>query len=721
MSICEEGNLAPAGTGNEGEESNIVPQNTVGQNVAQYRLRSDLPDNQVMNALRQYQRWVAWAYEIKNGRQTKIPKDPATGRNASVADPATWSGYEEARECQMRSGFAGVGFVLIEGDDLCGGDLDHCLDWWGDLPRETYAEYSPSGEGIRLLFRGNAQTLKCDAAGVEIYRSGRFLTITGNHVPGSPLAINEAPATLVALSARVDAYRSAEKPAQPLSVQAAPIQSRSQEGPPRAFWRAVNDAALANLDLWVPILLPMAKRQATGAWRVASRDLGRNFEEDLSIHPDGIQDFGPERSATAIDLVQQHRGVDAKAAALWLCDMLKKSPALLGWAEKGAQTASGTIIPKPKRSSRFFPASSWGDAEPSPREWVVEGLVPRGTVTSLYGDGGTGKSLLALQLAVDVAIGGSWVGKTTTAGRSLFISAEDDQDELHRRVRDVASSAFLDMSDLADLHLRSLAGEDALLATLSQGGGITPSDLFDEIERYAEETAPDLIVLDTLADLFPGNENDRGQARQFIGLLRGLAIRHRAAVLLLAHPSLSGMSSGTGTGGNTAWNNSVRSRLYMQRVLMSDGGAQFEPDPDVRTLDSKKANYGRVGESIQLRWVNGVFQPEIQTRGTAANVDRNKVADDTFLRLLAEFKADGRSVKAAPAAGYAPKVFADSGRALGLTKGELKAAMERLFARKVLVEAKDGIGPASKQKTVLMLRADMPKSDLEEGFSDEQP
>lgn len=721
MNLCQEETPAPAGTGNEGEKSNFPSENTAGQKIAQYRLRNDLPDNPVMNELRMKPRWVAWAYEWRAGRETKIPKNPKNGGSASVSDPTTWSGYEEARDCQIRNGFAGVGFVLTKDDDLSGGDLDDCLSWWGDLPRETYAEYSPSGEGVRLLFRGPPQTLKCNAAGVEVYTDGRFLTITGNHVSGTPLAINEAPATMAALNARVARYKAQNLPAQPLSAHAAPAQPRARQGHSGGFFRAINEAALADLDAWVPALLPAAQKQATGAWRVASRDLGRSFEEDLSIHPDGIQDFGPERSATALDLVTQYGGHDAKAAAIWLCEIMRIDPASLGWTEKASPPASRVIIPKPKRSSRFFPASSWGDTEPPPREWLVEGLIPRGTVTSLYGDGGTGKSLLALQAAVDVATGGCWIGKPTASGRSLFISAEDDKDELHRRVRDVANSCFLGVKDLANLHLRSLAGEDALLATLSPGGGIDPSDLFEEIDKYATETAPDLIVLDTLADLFPGNENDRGQARQFIGLLRGLAIRRNSAVLLLAHPSLSGMNSGTGAGGNTAWNNSVRSRLYMQRVLMSDGGQPFEPDPDVRTLSNKKANYGRVGEQIQLRWVNGVFQPEIQTRGTAANVDRNKVADDTFLRLLAEFKADGRSVKAAPAAGYAPKVFADSGRALGLTKGELKAAMERLFARKVLVEAKDGVGPASKQKTVLMLRADMPKSDLEEGFSDEQP
>ncbi|WP_369675560.1 AAA family ATPase, partial [Enterococcus faecium] len=91
---------------------------------------------------------------------------------------------------------------------------------------------------------------------------------------------------------------------------------------------------------------------------------------------------------------------------------------------------------------------------------------------------------------------------------------------------------------------------------------------------------PALVGLDTLADLHSGQENDRTTARQFIGLLRGLAIRHGCAVVLLAHPSLTGMASGSGLSGSTAWNASVRSRLYLERVVQ-DG---YEADPDRRVL-----------------------------------------------------------------------------------------------------------------------------------------
>ena len=94
--------------------------------------------------------------------------------------------------------------------------------------------------------------------------------------------------------------------------------------------------------------------------------------------------------------------------------------------------------------------------------------------------------------------------------------------------------------------------------------------------------------------------------RQFIGILRGMAITAGAGVLLTSHPSLTGISTGTGLTGSTAWNASVRSRLYFKRAVTDK---DEEPDPDLRVLEVMKSNYGPVGETINLRWKNGLFVP----------------------------------------------------------------------------------------------------------------
>jgi RecA-family ATPase len=342
----------------------------------------------------------------------------------------------------------------------------------------------------------------------------------------------------------------------------------------------------------------------------------------------------------------------------------------------------------------FRPASDLEGRPIPPRRWLIPDLVPAGTVTLLGGDGGTGKSTLALQLAAATATGGRWLGREIAMpGPAMLATAEDDNSELHRRIAGIANADGLSLADLEHLHLVSLAGADALLAAqLPAKAGLAETPLFRRVEDEAARIGPAVIVLDTVADLFGGNEIDRAQVRQFVGMLRGLAIRTGAAVVLLAHPSVAGMQSGSGLSGSTAWNNSVRSRLYLERIR--DEG--FEPDPDARRLSVKKSNYAGTATEIMMRWRDGRFvadEPEAGLDRLAADAR----ADRVFLKCLDGFTAEGRTVKSATAAGYAPKVFAASGRAEGLSKQAMAAAMERLFARGAIVEVMGGDGAPSKR------------------------
>ena len=324
--------------------------------------------------------------------------------------------------------------------------------------------------------------------------------------------------------------------------------------------------------------------------------------------------------------------------------------------------------------SGVFRASDLDGQVVPERKWHVRDLIPSGTVTLFGGDGGTGKSLCALQLAASTALDCAWLGFEVMHGKAVYLSAEDDKAELHRRLADIARAGGVTLADLGALTLRSLAGEDALLATLAKGGALEATGILDGIEELLQRDRPDLLVLDTLADYFPGNENDRAQARQFIGLLRGLAIRHQCAVVMLAHPSLSGLNSGSGTSGSTGWNNSVRSRLYLERVIQ-DG---YEADADARLLRTMKSNYGRIGGEIALQWRGGVFVADAPITG----LDRlaaNAKAERVFLKLLDLVNGQGRNVKSKGGPNYAPKVFSAHPDSEGVSKRALGQAMEKLL------------------------------------------
>src|SRR6185369_6100791 len=132
----------------------------------------------------------------------------------------------------------------------------------------------------------------------------------------------------------------------------------------------------------------------------------------------------------------------------------------------------------------------------------------------------------------------------------------------------------------------------------------------------------------------------RPQAQQFVSMLRGLALETDSTALLLAHPSLSGMSTGSGSSGSTAWSNSVRSRLYLDRVREG----LVEPDPDARVLRTMKTNYGRAGGEIRLRWHDGVFILDAGSETNLAHAAKIQRAEAIFLELLAAYKAAGRHV-----------------------------------------------------------------------------
>src|SRR5271166_929907 len=84
----------------------------------------------------------------------------------------------------------------------------------------------------------------------------------------------------------------------------------------------------------------------------------------------------------------------------------------------------------------FDPTSLEGLPVPQ-RQWLVAEWVPMARVTSLYGAGGEGKTLLGQMLATACALGKSWLGLRVRQCRSLLLYCEDDLDEMHRRQKDI--------------------------------------------------------------------------------------------------------------------------------------------------------------------------------------------------------------------------------------------------------------------------------------------
>ena len=355
-------------------------------------------------------------------------------------------------------------------------------------------------------------------------------------------------------------------------------------------------------------------------------------------------------------------------------------------------------------------AASFAGKPVPERGWVVLDMIPSGTVTLITGNGGVGKSLLVEQLGIAVAVGREWIGTLPERGPVVFVSAEDDLDELHRRVVAIANAQGIDIARLTDLHFVPLAGSDAVMgAPDNKSGIIRETEIWRGLVGIVEKFKPKLVILDTLADIFAGNEIARQEARQFVGILRGLAIKYDLAVVLLAHPSLSGMASGSGTSGSTAWSNSVRSRLYLETIKGDDGR---EIDADFRVLRTKKANYGPTGSEIRLRWSKGCFVRETPAGGFD-KLAATAHADRVFLALLKAFNAQDRAVSASPSSVYAPTLFASHPHSEGMTKRALADAMNRLLVAKSISVETSGTPSKRRQRLVISSpRAVSEKDDL---------
>lgn len=333
-----------------------------------------------------------------------------------------------------------------------------------------------------------------------------------------------------------------------------------------------------------------------------------------------------------------------------------------------------------------------------PRAWHVADVIPARNVTLLQGDGGTGKSLLALMLAAATVCGKPWIGlEDVQRGPAIYLSAEDELSELHRRLEVIASSMSVSLQDFRDLHLIPIAGEDAILAApCHRSNVIAPTPLWTAVEGYVSQIQPSLVVLDTLADLFAGEENQRSQARQFISMLRRLALQYNTCVLLLGHPSLEGLKSGKGTSGSTGWNNSVRSRLYLERISTPEGQRSVEHDEDLRELSVKKINYGRKSDPIRLKWCGGIFQRQTGDSFGLNAGQRGAAAEETFLTLLQLHEEFGLPLSPNVSSRYAPTVFAKHTGSKGITKHAFKGAMERLLESHRIRLVPDG--PPSKRR-----------------------
>lgn len=332
------------------------------------------------------------------------------------------------------------------------------------------------------------------------------------------------------------------------------------------------------------------------------------------------------------------------------------------------------------------------------REWAVDGLIPLRAVCLFSGDGGSGKSTLALQLAACTVLRKPWLGRETRPGKVAYVSCEDDIDELHRRLAGICDGEGWDMGDLDGLELFDRVGRDngVMMRGEGFGAGWEDSLWWGRFGNWLRDFGPTLVVLDSLYDFFPGNQLDQSAARNFMSRLREVAHDAGCAIVVLWHPSKSGMESGDGTSGNVAFRNAARAMLYLEK----DKDAT---DPNApRILRGKKSNYGPAADEITLTYENGRFVPVVPEGGPsgvfAGMTHRN--AEQAFLDCLGALARQGRKVNASRNTGtYAPRNMLGMKQAAGFKLLDIERAMAALFDSGAIILREEG--PPSHRRTFI--------------------
>jgi len=326
----------------------------------------------------------------------------------------------------------------------------------------------------------------------------------------------------------------------------------------------------------------------------------------------------------------------------------------------------------------FNPAEWQGSIAPA-REWRWQDFIPDRQATLLTGAGAAGKSLFSQQRATCTALGLPLFGIATKQCPTLYITCEDDLEELHRRQLAICDLLGVDPESLnGKLYLLSLQGEIGNeLAMFAPDGTMTVGPLYDRLIRTCEAYGIQDVTIDNTAHTFAGNENDRHQVAGYVNLNNRIAQVIGGSVLMVGHPNKAGDSYS----GSTAWENQVRSRLYLE-VPKGDDGVPH--DPDKRVLRNEKANYSQRGAEVAFTWYQGAFIASDQIPEGTASVQRETVQaaneNALFLHLLEKLTQQRRHVSHAPnVAHYAPKVMAAMPDAKGVGMASLKRAMERLF------------------------------------------
>ena len=233
-----------------------------------------------------------------------------------------------------------------------------------------------------------------------------------------------------------------------------------------------------------------------------------------------------EQCASAANIADFAGKVKRESLDRQIADALRKGDARKVHDLVNEQDSIKTRLHKPAAASRFIRLSAMGDRPPAV-DWLIRGYLERDTVTQLFGDPGSGKSYIALDMALSIATGQDWRGHATKSGPVFYIAGEGLRGLLRRK------EAWILHHEIEDRDAPFWFSDGA--TALSDPGQLAVI-MADIDSAIADVGSPLLIAIDTLARNFgDGDENSTKDMSAFIAALDNLRQRYRCCILLVHH------------------------------------------------------------------------------------------------------------------------------------------------------------------------------------------
>lgn len=577
--------------------------------------------------------WLVWRYERNDrkpdGKPLKVPYwtngRKRFGKLGSAADVAKLDDFDSALAYAREHGYNGVGLAILAEQDITVLDVDDCISPEGEysefaqqvLSSGSYVERSPSGRGLRAVYRGalvpgEKRNFHIEnGERVEVYCGGAYTTFTGRIEHDIPRD------TILALPKRLRGVltRGMQASGQSLESRTATDGDSDDSG----ALASMNAAALPNMTTAqaLRVLNGLPERWGTsgeGTWYQVAAALHMQFDgsedayevlDEWSSHREGYDPdsnrarwdagfahaHGKQNVTSMRNLVFEARdaGVRFKQATLETWGLRKAAEHKA--AEDEIELPEDELAAEVAAAWHPVDITGWAtEARPEGSPPLVKNWLYESTVALFSSHGGGGKSYIMLTFAALAATGGRWFGEAMMQGGVLVVNGEDPLIELRHRLWGICRAYDIDITGLAGvLDIVDVTGvlHKALYTAGTDYGRTEFTKQFEKLRELVTSGRYKYIVLDNLSKFYMANENARPMVDEFISALAALATEYGCGVVLVGHDSKLG---GQGYSGSTAWHNSARARWGL---TFKDGR---------RELIVEKNNYGRTGHGGVWAW-----------------------------------------------------------------------------------------------------------------------